>query len=67
MTTFAGMDLAARRALRDEYRAIALWEANRRGRSLKCADGSHAATPDGCANDGTGCLCGCHDVTIGPG
>jgi hypothetical protein len=39
-----------------------------RGRSLKCsgwegtAPAKHAyARPDGCANDGSGCLCECHD------
>jgi hypothetical protein len=38
-----------------------------RGRSMKCGgfDGvtepRHAGTEDGCKNDGTGCLCECHD------
>lgn len=30
--------------------------------SIKCAsDAAHAGMPDGCSNDGTGCLCACHD------
>lgn len=41
----------------------------RYGRSLKCApfddpqyvQPKHADQPGGCANDGTGCLCPCHD------
>jgi hypothetical protein len=64
--TFVGMDSVARRALRDEYRAIALRDGNRRGRSLKCADGAHTGMAGGCANDGTGCLCGCHDDPESP-
>lgn len=29
--------------------------------SLRCGADVHADAPDGCSNDGTGCLCSCHD------
>jgi hypothetical protein len=29
--------------------------------SIKCSRGQHAVEPYGCANDGTTCLCECHD------
>lgn len=29
--------------------------------SLRCGADVHADMADGCANDGTGCLCDCHD------
>lgn len=29
--------------------------------SLRCGGDVHADMADGCANDGTGCLCDCHD------
>lgn len=34
------------------------------GLSMKCREGRHApwiGTPTGCANDGSTCLCECHD------
>jgi hypothetical protein len=40
---------------------------HRYGRSSRCLDDSpfdpprHAGDPDGCRNDGSGCLCECHD------
>jgi hypothetical protein len=30
--------------------------------SIRCQDGDHA--PGGCHNDGSGCLCACHDPEI---
>lgn len=52
---------AARRAY---YRRREMAEAERRAvlvsRSIKCGVyGNHA--PDGCQNDGNGCICECHD------
>lgn len=29
--------------------------------SFKCHWGNHADIPGGCQNDGSGCLCECHD------
>lgn len=47
---------------RAELRAVALT------RSLQCSGGEsgqwpprHRTDPDGCTNDGTSCLCECHD------
>jgi len=31
------------------------------GRSMKCESGMHADQLYGCANDGTTCICPCHD------
>lgn len=57
-----------RKALRVEFRSAAMaraeLQARTMGRSLKCAadnDWNHAGTPGGCTNDGTGCICECHD------
>lgn len=37
-------------------------EAARLGRSLNCGEyGWHAGQDGGCANDGSTCLCACHD------
>jgi hypothetical protein len=33
-------------------------------KSIKCDMGNCA--PNGCQNDGTGCLCGCHDASEEP-
>lgn len=50
----------------------AVGEARRVQRSMKCAHHNtvgailHSYMEDGCINDGTGCLCECHDVTVQP-
>jgi hypothetical protein len=47
------LDAAVRRA-REGYLVVF--------QSIKCAsDAAHAGMPEGCENDGTGCLCECHD------
>jgi hypothetical protein len=52
-----------RRALRRQHADRILERANAEaaisGASIKCRIGNHA--PGGCQNDGTGCLCACHD------
>lgn len=53
--------LAARREKRELYRRVALAAADERERSGKSARGAHSDNPGGCANDGSGCLCECHD------
>lgn len=63
---------AARRAqiaknAQDRADRTAKHEAATFGRSMKChgwdlsAPPRHAGTPDGCKNDGTSCICECHD------
>ena len=66
----------AREAVRQKRRAELLEDAERRaemaGRTMKCvgfvnvgnAFGTprHRDDPDGCRNDGSGCLCPCHDT-----
>lgn len=32
--------------------------------SIRCQDGHHAGSPEGCSNNGLGCLCACHDPEI---
>lgn len=60
-----------RTRIRAEQRARAERDAARLGRSIKCGiDKRHADQVGGCANDGTGCVCECHDgptavITIG--
>lgn len=56
----------ARQAIRDRLKRRELAEAERRtlraGRSIMCGEnGNHA--PHGCRNDGSCCLCECHDVS----
>jgi hypothetical protein len=43
--------------LRDGAQQLLTDSLRRAGRSLRCAQGDH-----GCANDGSGCLCECHDA-----
>ena len=55
-----------RAARREQYvgHAVRLGveQAERLGRSIKCGElGRHSTDEDGCANDGSGCLCECHD------
>lgn len=63
MTTYP-RDAATRAAERDAryhaYMAEAERKALRSTYSIKCGDwGNHA--PNGCQNDGSNCLCACHD------
>jgi hypothetical protein len=71
------VDIASRVALREDYLRAALLAvqvtANRQQRSMKClgdldvnGQGQHSWLPGGCANDGTGCLCFCHDRPVVP-
>jgi hypothetical protein len=58
--------LAARHALREqllaEARERAMRDAVRAHSSIKCGEyGQHATAPGGCRNDGSTCLCACHD------
>jgi hypothetical protein len=51
---------------RDELEAKRIAQAVRTtrklGRSIKCGElYRHTGSPDGCANDGSSCLCECHD------
>lgn len=51
-----------RQQILDEQILAARRIAARVGRSVKCGEyGQHADQEGGCANDGTGCLCECHD------
>ena len=63
-------DIAERRALREERQRAIIADARARaavtGSSINCRHGNHRRREDpygwvGCANDGTGCLCECHD------
>ena len=48
-----------------DARQAAIWRATQDVRrthsSTLCASEEHAPAPDGCQDDGTRCLCGCHD------
>lgn len=54
---------AARHLIKAHIMANAERQAELAGRSLKCGNEDHANDPNGCKNDGTGCLCYCHDAT----
>ena len=41
-------------------------EARLAGCSLKCRVSMHALAGNGCANDGSTCICACHDPGAGP-
>lgn len=65
---------AAREQIRAEIRVVADVEAGLAGRSLRCRAGDHSRMWTGpfqreyrvgCANDGTTCLCECHDGSYG--
>jgi hypothetical protein len=71
-TTKAPPTTAQRQAQRDQIRQTVLDRAEIQarvvGRSMKCGAGlgmyegwKHADEPDGCANDGSTCICECHD------
>lgn len=59
----------ARRYRRDQISAAVMErariEARQLGRSIKCQADRHSDQTEGCANDGTGCLCDCHDTVPG--
>lgn len=66
-------DVAARTVERERIRARVYADAERlaeaRGRTLKCSGyggglALHAWSEGGCGNDGTGCLCECHDQAV---
>lgn len=51
-----------RRALREKHMMRAVHGALRAGMSYRCSAGDHnTKTHKGCQNDGTSCLCWCHD------
>jgi hypothetical protein len=54
-----------RLAIRRRQVEIAEAEAVRLGRMPKCRAEHHASEPEGCGDDGTGCLCRCHDQPEG--
>lgn len=65
--TEAALECAAgeRPLARDLIRADIITQAERlakiAGCSLKCQADNHADEPYGCANDGSTCICACHD------
>lgn len=61
-----GDRLAARHLIRAHILAGAERQAEQAGCSMKCATGRHATEPYGCKNDGSGCICACHDPHAGP-
>lgn len=52
---------AARALIREGMMQQAELEAGLAGLSLKCRIDMHANAGNGCANDGSACLCECHD------
>lgn len=74
MTGWTKRQRAERRQMYlDQELATARWTAHQRERSLKCAGGAgnsfypvrHAGDPnDGCRNDGSTCICECHDPEV---
>lgn len=59
-----GRSLAGRRTARLELADTIAWRANEfAARSDACASGRHRGPTSnwGCSNDGTNCLCECHD------
>lgn len=62
-------DAATRRELREKHFMQRVHGALRVGVSIRCGKGDHARpNGQGCLNDGSSCLCWCHDqeVTDGP-
>ena len=53
---------AARALIREGIIRVAELEAKLAGLSLKCRVDIHASAGNGCANDGSTCLCACHDA-----
>lgn len=70
---YLGERVAIRAQIDERAKLDAMHKANALGRSMKCAGypeggygppavkARHAGDEDGCANDGTGCICDCHD------
>jgi hypothetical protein len=66
------MTFPTSRIERDELRSRRQAQGAAKGRalaietykSIRCFEG--VCAPDGCQNDGTGCLCGCHDASEEP-
>lgn len=63
-TTAAGRR-AARQRLADHVVDTARREASTAGRSAKCRSANHRGATTGCENDGSSCLCFCHDPASG--
>jgi hypothetical protein len=74
-----GNTAAGRAAGRQEIRVQIFREAERQARiaalSLRCKYGNHCGVyvdehgetwPDGCRDDGSGCICECHDPAASP-
>jgi hypothetical protein len=66
-TDKTGWTKRQREARRQMYDGFALQQAKERERSIKCSPrfGRHATDPDGCRNNGSTCLCECHDPEEG--
>lgn len=74
--TYPGVELALRQTNGDRAAARAVihdciieqaeQEAMLAGLSLKCRVEMHAIAGNGCANDGSTCICACHDLSAGP-
>lgn len=60
-TTRFPLDRQARLDYRNEIRNQALEQAARTGLSAKCAASEHVQLPGGCTDDGSGCICACHE------
>jgi hypothetical protein len=57
---------SARHLMRAHIMAGAERQAAQAGCSMKCTAERHADEPYGCKNDGSGCICYCHDPLAGP-
>lgn len=55
----------AREVIREAIMSAAQQQAEVAGRSLRCRQAQHAGDQDGCRNDGTNCICFCHDPKDG--
>jgi hypothetical protein len=71
-TTTSARAAKRKKLLDGELHAARIY-GNSRNRSMKCRHDQagfglprHAGEPDGCKNDGTGCLCECHDPEPSP-
>jgi hypothetical protein len=56
---------AARALIREGILRQAELEARLAGLSLKCRIDFHTLSGNGCLNDGSSCLCACHDLPEG--
>lgn len=56
------LDTESRLALRGQHIQRAISKSLHIGQSIRCSrNDHHRGDGDGCQNDGTGCLCWCHD------